>query len=100
MGLELGPTRKPVETCDLELRIGERCRPARFKQILGLVLQMAEIGAIGKSLWVPVVDSVDIATSFHGTARRPHNRAERRLLRFQTERWASTLSADRMRPSR
>ncbi len=54
MSLELGPTPKPVAACDLELRIGERCRPARFKQVLGLVLQVAEIGTIGKSLGSPV----------------------------------------------
>jgi hypothetical protein len=50
MSLKLGPTRKPVEARDLELGIGERCRRTRLKQILGLVLQMAEIGTIRKNL--------------------------------------------------
>jgi len=45
-------------------------------------------------------ESVEIATSFHRIARRLHNRAERRLLKLEIKRWASTLPADRMRPSR
>src|SRR5215472_16890288 len=99
MRLELGPTRKPVEACDLELRIGERCRPACSEQVLGLITQMAEIGTIRKRLWGPVWFGrhSDLLSS---NRPRPHNWAERRLLRLETERWASTLSADRMRPSR
>ena len=34
MSLELGPTRKPVEARDLELRIGERCRRACLSRSL------------------------------------------------------------------
>ena len=72
VSLELRPTRKPVETRDLELRIGERCRRASLEQVLGLVLQMAKIGAIGKWAWCLGCGSVDIATSFHRSARCPH----------------------------
>jgi hypothetical protein len=55
VSLELRPARKPVETRDPELRIGDRCRRAGFEQILGLILQMAETGTVGK--WAfPVVD--------------------------------------------
>ena len=49
--LELRPAREPVEARDLELRSGDGCRGARFDQILGLVLQMAEIGTFGKTAW-------------------------------------------------
>ena len=56
VSLELRPTRKPVETRDLELRIGDRCRRAGLEQVLGLVLQMAEIGTVGKRAWRRVVD--------------------------------------------
>ena len=48
VSLELRPARKPVETRDLELRIGDRRRGASLEQVLGLVLQMAEIRAVGK----------------------------------------------------
>jgi hypothetical protein len=33
---------------DLELRIGDRFRRAGLQQVLGLVLQMAETGTVGK----------------------------------------------------
>src|SRR4029077_3935044 len=56
VSLELRPARKPVEKRDLELRIGDRFRRAGLEQILGLVLQMAEIGTVGKwalpRLWI------------------------------------------------
>ena len=51
MGLELRPARKPIETGDFELRIGERFSAAGLEQILGLVLQMAKIGMFGKLAW-------------------------------------------------
>jgi hypothetical protein len=45
---ELRPARKPIETCDLELRFGERAYASRFQQVLGLVLEMPEIGSVRK----------------------------------------------------
>ena len=99
VSLELRPARKPVETRDLELRIGDRRRGAGLEQVLGLVLQMAEIGAVGKRAWcLWVIDR-------HGdllSSKRPlsAHRAERRWRRLDADRWASTLSADRMRPLR
>jgi hypothetical protein len=48
MSLELRPARKPVETRDLELRIGDRFRRAGLEQIFGLILKMAETGTVGK----------------------------------------------------
>jgi hypothetical protein len=51
VSLELRPAGKPVETRHLELRIGDRCRRARLEQVLGLVLQMSEIGTVGKRTW-------------------------------------------------
>ena len=53
VSLELRPTRKPIETRDLELRIGDRFGRAGLQQILGLVLQMAQIGTVGKRAWGP-----------------------------------------------
>src|SRR5229473_4174209 len=52
VSLELRPARKPVETRNLELRIGDRCCRAGLKQVLGLVLQVAEIGSVGKRAWL------------------------------------------------
>ena len=99
VSLELRPARKPVETRDLELRIGDRCRRAGLEQVLGLVLQMAEIGTVGKRAWRPLRISrqSDLLSS-----KRPvsAHRAERRWRRLDADRWASTLSADRMRPLR
>ncbi len=46
---ELGPTRKSIEQGDLELRISDRRGCAGLDQILGLVLEMPEVGAVGKS---------------------------------------------------
>ena len=71
MGLELRPTRKPIEAGDLELRVGERVAVPAFKQVLGLILQMAQIGTFGKRARRPC-GSVDMATSFHRSARCPH----------------------------
>jgi hypothetical protein len=51
VSLELRPARKPVETRDLKLRIGDRCGRTGLEQVLGLVLQMAEIGTVGKRAW-------------------------------------------------
>src|SRR5437016_13015897 len=48
VGLQLGPTRKPIAFGNIELSIGERRSAARLEQILGLILQMPEIGTIGK----------------------------------------------------
>src|SRR4030095_11249673 len=55
VSLELRPARKPVETRNLELRIGDRRCCSSLEQVLGLVFQMAEIRAVGKracTLWV------------------------------------------------
>ena len=55
VSLEFRPARKPVKARDLELRIAERRCGAVLEQVLGLVLQMAEIRAVGKRarcLWV------------------------------------------------
>ncbi len=46
--LELRPAGKPVEMRDLALRIGDRRRLAGLEQVFGLVLQVAEIGTVGK----------------------------------------------------
>jgi hypothetical protein len=54
VSLELEPTRKPIKTRDLELRIGQRCRLTGLKQIFGLVLQMTEIGTVGKKTRAPM----------------------------------------------
>src|SRR6516225_2635139 len=48
VGLELRPTGKPVETCDLKLRVGEGFRATRQKKIFGMILQVAKVGALGK----------------------------------------------------
>src|SRR5439155_1267695 len=99
VSLELRPTRKPVEKRDLELRISDRCRRAGLEQILGLVLQMAEIGAVGKTAWrrLRISRHSDLLSSKGPLSA---HRAERRLRRLNAVRWASTLSADRMRPLR
>jgi hypothetical protein len=55
VSLELRPACKSVETRDPELRIGDRRRGAGLEQVLCLVLQMTEIGAVWKRagcLWV------------------------------------------------
>src|SRR2546429_6928051 len=48
VGLEFRPTGKPVETCDFELRVGKRFRATRHEKIFGLILQLAEVGALRK----------------------------------------------------
>src|ERR1700730_11925203 len=48
VSLELWPTRKSVETGDLELCVGDGCSSTSLVQILGLILQMPEIGTVGK----------------------------------------------------
>src|SRR5208282_5604476 len=81
MGLQLWPARKPVETRDLELRVRQRFSAAGLEQVLGLILQMPEIGAVRKR-----------ACHFWGMGRhcdllssnRPlsADRAERRFAKF------------------
>src|SRR5260370_866283 len=99
VSLELRQAGKPVEARDLELRIGDRCRRAGLEQILGLVLQMAEIGAVGETAWLRlrVTRHSDLLSS---KCPLSAHRAERRLRRLDADRWASTLSAYRMRPLR
>src|SRR4029077_15726753 len=46
--LELRPARKPIETGNLELRVGQRHSIAVLEQILGLIFQMPEVGTIGE----------------------------------------------------
>jgi hypothetical protein len=48
VGLELRPTGKPIETCDLKLRVGEGFRATRQEKIFGLILQVAKVGALRK----------------------------------------------------
>jgi hypothetical protein len=69
VSFELRPAREPVETRDLELRIGERCCRAGLEQVLGLVLQVAEIRTVGKRAWrllwvgiAPFVQSAGVRT--------------------------------------
>ena len=71
MRLELRPAGKPVETRNLELRIGDRRRGAGFEQVFSLVFEMAKIGVVGKRARCLCV-SIDMATFFHRNARCPH----------------------------
>jgi hypothetical protein len=88
--LELGPAWEPVLAGNLELRIGQGLRCAGTDEVLGLITKMSEIRAFGKLHWrnpffMPVVRMFG----------RKVFRTKRSL-----EGWASTLSADRLRPSR
>src|ERR1043166_4705919 len=82
MGLELRPTCKPVETGDLELRIRNRLGTAGLEQILGLILQMPEIGTRGKRTWcvLRIGRHSDLLSS-----KRPWSayRAERRFAKIE-----------------
>ena len=71
MSLELRPTQEPIETRDLELRVGDRRRSASLEQVFSLVFQMPDIGSVGKRAWRRL-RIVDMATSFHRSARCPH----------------------------
>ena len=53
MGLELGPARKAVLPGDLKLRLGERLGLAGLEEVLGLILEMPEVGILGKLARVP-----------------------------------------------
>lgn len=44
--IQLGPARKAIAACNLNLRIGKRLRLPRSMQMLGLIPQVAKIGAI------------------------------------------------------
>ena len=46
VSLELWPTGKPIETCDFDLRVGKGFRATRHEKILGLILQVAKVGAL------------------------------------------------------
>jgi hypothetical protein len=48
MGFELGPARKAVLPGNLKLRVGKRRRSACSEQVLGLVLEMPQVGMLGK----------------------------------------------------
>jgi hypothetical protein len=48
MGFDLGPARKAVLPGNLKLRIRKRRRLACFEQVLGLILEMPQIGTLGK----------------------------------------------------
>src|SRR5262249_36548232 len=48
VGLELGPARKAILARDLELGLGERSRLARLEQVLGLILEVPEVGTLGE----------------------------------------------------
>src|SRR5262249_10938713 len=64
-----------------------------------LVLEMAEIGVVGKATWrrLRISRQSDLLSSYRPLSA---HRAERRLRRRNALRWASTLSADRVRPLR
>src|SRR5262249_12255111 len=49
MGFELGPARKAVLPGKLKLCVGERRRLAGSEQVLGLILEMSQVGTLGKS---------------------------------------------------
>ncbi len=97
MSLELGPTRKSIETCDLKLGIGERCGRAGLEQILGLVFEVAQIRTVGKRAWclVRISRHSDLLSSKRPVSAQS---GRKKVAEIETERWASTLSADRMRP--
>jgi len=48
VGFEFGPARETIETGNFELRVSERFGFACLKQVPGLVLEMSEIGIVGK----------------------------------------------------
>ena len=97
--LELGPAREAVLPGDLELRLRERLGLAGLEQVFGLVLEMAEVGVLG-----------ELARGFFGVAghgnllsvgaRCPHDGPKEGSCGYAASRWASTLSADRVRPVR
>ena len=48
VGFELGPARKAVLPGDLKLCVGQRLGLACFEQVLGLILEMPQVGMLGK----------------------------------------------------
>ena len=87
--LELGPTGKSIVAGKLELGGGQGGCGAGAHEVLGVVAEMAEIGAIGK-LHGEIPSSCPVsACSGEGVSHKT-----------KLGGWASTLSADRMRPSR
>ena len=72
VGLEPRPAREAVEARDLELRVGDRRRGACLEQVLGLVLQVAEIRAVREEDVILLRGSIGMATSFQRNARCPH----------------------------
>ena len=48
VSLELGPAREAVLPRDLELGLGERRRLARLEPVLGLILEVPEVGTLGE----------------------------------------------------
>src|SRR5690348_4863153 len=96
--LQFRPTRKAVSPSDLELRGSERFSLARLEQILCLSLQMPEIRFFWKRTRHVLGTVGHGAASFHRSARRPHIRLKEGSRFAMNFRWASALSADRMRP--
>src|SRR5437899_8297116 len=99
VGFQSWPARKSIETCNFELRLGERCGAAGSEQILGLILQMAEVGTIGERT------RCVLRTGRHCDLLSLHRPLSafglKEGLQISTaKRWASALSADRMRPLR
>jgi hypothetical protein len=100
MSLELGPTSETIRASNLKLGVGEGLGTASIYQVLRLVFQVAKIGAIredARSVGQLVRHSELLS------CKRPLStlRAERSFAKAQVcSRWASTLPADRMRPSR
>src|SRR6266705_770127 len=84
VGLELRPAGKPMETCDLELRVGKGFRATGHEKIFGLILQVAEVGALRKR--TPLMRGIGRhATSFRSTpVVRISGRKKVRKNRFQT----------------
>src|SRR5712692_4161987 len=81
MGLYLRPTRESIKARNFELCISERTSLTRLEQVLGLILQMAEIGTIGKrTRWVLRMGRHYDLLSLHRPSSAP--RAERRFAKI------------------
>src|SRR6266436_2823663 len=99
VGLQPGPARKPIPLGNLELRLAHRTGVACFEQVFCLIFEMSEMGTIGKR--AEKVRRIG-RHSDPLSSKRPLSalRAKRRFAKTVVYRWASTLSADRMRPVR
>src|SRR3954449_11686974 len=99
MGFEPGPTREAVVIGNLKLRPGKRRRLTCLEQVPGLVFEMPQVGKFRKlTARFRRSRGHDYLLSVH--CPMSATRAGRRLGLQSSDRWASTLSADRMRPVR